>query len=333
VIRFNLVFRSGSVSGAVATGLSYDRIEKVFRLDRDGAFPGVRMLPKPLIRFAASIHREAVSGDLGRVFLPGTPFQATLVDNEFALQNLPEGRFGMRLLGDEGYVYAVRETLDTRASTTFTAAPEPIERVEAAIAPVGFGVEAGGLLYANQSESTVLQGKVLGADPNDSRLSIRWRLLRSISPDSAPIADPTQLNTKILFPTSGNYSVELSATLGAATVRDTAQYKVAPLVSPTPAKFLVPMAGDSLKQGQGYKINWDSPISGRARLEYNVKNGAEQSWVVAFDSRARAPGVGGAPALWTAPFVGTEAPCLLRLRMIPGDSLLAQTPAPFFLVP
>jgi hypothetical protein len=134
-----------------------------------------------------------------------------------------------------------------------------------------------------------------------------------------------------MFPSSGTYSVELSATLGATTVRDTVQYKVAPVVSPAPAKFLSPAAGDSLKQGQTYKINWDSPISGRARLEYNYKDGAEGGWVPAVDSVAIAPGAGG--TTWTTPVTGTVSPCLLRLRMIPGDSLLAQIPAPFFLVP
>jgi hypothetical protein len=276
------------------------------------------------------MHREAVPGDLGRVFLPGTPFQATLVDSDFALQNLPEGRFGMRMLGGDGYVYAVRETLDTRTSQSFTAAPEPIGRVDAAIAPAGFGVEAGQFLSANVQESIALQGKLLGADPNDSRISVLWRLLRSQSSDSARIAEPIRLNSQILFPTTGSYVLELSATLGATTVRDTVQYKVSPLILTT-TYFTYPKTGDSLTQGQPFKVGWESPLSGRARLEYSYKGGAEGSWVIAADSVVMAPG--SVPTLWTPPTLGTVVPCLLRLLMIPTDSLLAQTPTPFFLKP
>jgi len=336
VIRFNLVFRSASGSGAVATGLSYDPVLKVFSLapgfsSPGGVAPVVKMLPEPLIRFAARIHREPSAGELGRVFLPGTPFQATLVDSDFALQNLPEGRFSMRLLGSEGYVYAVRETLDTRTSRSFTSAPDPIGRIDASIASPGFAVEAVGLVYDNPGESVALQGKLLGADSSDSRLAVLWRLLRSQSSDSARIAEPFRLSSQILFPTAGTYVLELSATLGATTVRDTAQYTVNPGTVPTPANFFAPLPGDSLKEGESYKIGWNTPISGLARLEYNYKDGAEQSWVLAADSLAIQPG--GSSTLWKAPVIGITAPCLLRLRMIPSDSILAQTPEPFFLVP
>lgn len=332
LIRFNLVFRSGSGSGAIATGLSYDPAGKVFRLDANPAATGVRLLPRALIRFAARIRPGAMAGDLGRVFLPGTPFQAAVVDSAFALQNLPEGRFGVRLLGDKGYVYAVRESLDTRLGQSFTAEPDPIGRVDTAIAPAGFGVGAGGLLYANPQEKTLLQGKLLGADANDSRLAILWRLLSSSSSDTASIGDPTRLDAQIVFPTSGNYALELSATLGATTVRDTAQYKVGPAVNPGPAaKLIAPQPGDSLKQGQAYKVTWDAPVAGLARLEYNYKGGAEPSWMPAADSVPVVPGSN--VSIWTPPVVGTIEACLLRLRMLPGDSLLTQTSAPFFLVP
>ncbi len=331
LIRFNLVFRSGSASGAVATGLSYDPVRKVFGLDSPGPAAGVRMLPKPLIRFAARIHRDAGTGDPGRIFLPGTPFQATLIDSDFALQNLPEGRFGMRLLDGGGYVYAVRETLDTRAAHSFTADPNPIARVDSTIAPAGFGVMRGGLFSANAQESVALQGRLVGVDSNDSRLSVRWRLLRSMSSDTALIEDPTRLGTRILFPVPGGFFVELSASLGATTVMDTIQYKVSPAAGPATAKFIMPQPGDSIKQGVEYKVTWDAAISGRARLEYSIKDGAEGSWVIAADSVAVSPG--GNPAAWAPPAFGQVFPCFLRLRMIPSDSILAQTPAPIYLVP
>ncbi len=332
LIHFNLVFRSGSGSGAVATGLSYDPGRKVFDLNSVGAAWSVRLIPKPLQRFSARLHREVVHGNLGRVFLPGTPFQATLVDSDFVLQNLPQGRFGMRMLGGGGYVYAVRETLDTKAGHFFTAVPEPIGRVDSTLAPLGFGVDAGGQLNANMQEITPLQGQLLGADSNDSRLSIVWRVLRSLSTDSAWIAEPTRLNTQILFPTAGGFFVELAATLGATTVRDTVQYKSVLVISPAPAKLVSPQPGDSLRQGQGYKVTVSTSLTGLARLEYAYKDGAEGTWVIAVDSVVIAPGAN--PTLWTPPVLGKDAlPYLLRYRMIPSDSLLVQISGPFFLIP
>jgi hypothetical protein len=329
LIRFNLVFRSGTASGAVATGLSYDPVAKVFRLDSAVAGDAVRLTPRPLLRFAARIRSGAIPGP-GRVFLPGTPFQATLVDSDFALQGLPEGRFGMRLLGDQGYVYAVRETLDTRAVGPFTAEPDPIGRIGASLAPAGFAVEALGPLDAYAQQSIGLTGRVLGADSNDSRISVLWRPLRAQSVDSARIDEPTRLNAQILFPATGGYAVELSATLGATTVRDTLQIKVS--LAPAPTKFSIPLGGDSLKMGQTYKLLWSTSLAGKGRLEYSYKNGEAGSWVVAADSVALVPGTASAP--WTTPVIGSVVtPCLLRLLLIPSDSLLAQTPAPFFLVP
>jgi hypothetical protein len=172
---------------------------------------------------------------------------------------------------------------------------------------------------------------LLNADPGDSRIAILWRLLRSQSADSARITEPTRLDAQILFPTGGSYAVELSASLGATTVRDTAKYTVTSVVSPAPAKFTVPLAGDSLPQGRLLKIAWDSPLSGKARLEYNYKDGAELNWVLAVDSVAISPG--GNSVLWNSPVIGAVTPCLLRLRMLPSDSILAQTQAPFYLVP
>jgi hypothetical protein len=331
LIRFNLVLRSGSESGAVATGLRYDPANRLFSLDSAGKDPEVRMLPRPLIRFAARIHREAASGDPGRIFLPGTPFQATLVDSGFALQNLPEGRFGMRLLGEHGYVYAVRETLDTRAGHSFTAEPDPIGRVDSTLAPAGFGVDAGGPFPANTQESTGLQGRLLGADSADSRISVLWRVLRPQSSDSAAIAEPTRLNTQIVFPDGGDYFVELAATLGATTVRDTVQYKAGPSAAP-PTQFSTPQPGDSLRPGVENKVAWTTTLLGKARLEYSYQGGSEGTWSGVVDTVILGPG--GNSALWTLPgIVKSVTPCLLRLRLIPTDSLLAQTPAPFFLVP
>lgn len=333
LIRFNLVFRSASGSGAVAAGLSYDPGLHRFFPEAAGA-KSVRMLPKPLLRFAASLHREAVHGVLGRIVLPGTPFQATLVDSDFVLKGLPEGRFPARLLSADGYLYAVRESLDTRAGRAFTAAPDPIGRIEAVNPPVGFGVEAGTPLSTYAGQEIGIQGLLSGADSNDTRVSILWRFLDKAPGDSARIVDATRLGTSIRFPAAPGYSLELTATFGAVTVRDTLAINVSPPLSSNPPKFLAPQPGDTLVQGQLVKVNWAYAPVGRVRLEvsYQGKDGLDGTWSLVADSIVNDSDVGG--CLWTPPppssssYRGT-----LRLKAIPSDTVLAQMLGPVTLVP
>jgi hypothetical protein len=326
LIRFNLVFRSDSGAGAMAAGLSYDPSLKRFLLE-SRATGGVRMLPKPLIRFAGSLRREAVHGALGRIILPGTPFLATLADSDFVLESLTEGKFPMRLLGGDGYLFAVRESLDTHAGSAFTAETEPLGRIDGIAPPVGFGVDAGVPQSVYAGEDIVLQGKLLGADSNDSRVSIRWRFLEKPQGDSARIADPVRLRTLIRFPAVPTYILELAATFGATTVRDTLQVKVTPKLT-LAMKFDTPRPGDTLVQNQGYKVSWAYAGADLVRLEVAYKEG---SWSLIADS---IPNLSqGVVYLWTPPSLGIAfSNCLLRLKAIPSDSVLGVSP-PFTLIP
>lgn len=324
LLRFNLVFRGDSGSGAVAAGLIY-----VPGLRRFVAEGGVRMLPRPLLRFAASLHREAVLGVLGRVILPGTPFQATLADSGFVFEGLPEGRFSAQLLAGDGYLYAVRESLDTRAGHAFTAAPDPIGRIAAINPPAGFGVDAGTGLSTNPGQEVGLQGRLLGADSNDSRVSILWRFLDKAPGDSARIVDPTRLRTSIRFPALPGYNLELSATLGAFTVRDTVYVKVfVPAVGVV--KFLAPLPGDTLVEGQSFNVGWEYTGTGPVRLEVSYQGGADGSWSVIADSLPTQAGMGS--YAWTpAPPSSSTYNCSLRLKGIPSDSVLGILPGIFVL--
>jgi hypothetical protein len=333
LIRFNLVFRGASGSGAMAAGLAYDPGLHRFFPQAVGA-KSVRMLPKPLLRFAASLHREAVHGVLGRIILPGTPFQATLVDSDFVLDGLPEGRFSARLLSGDGYLYAVRESLDTQAGHAFTAAPDPIGRIEAINPPAGFGVEAGTPLSTYAGQEIGIQGLLSGADSNDTRVSILWRFLDKAPGDSAGIVDATRLRTSIRFPAAPGYNLELTATFGAVTVRDTLSIHVNPPLSPAQPKFLAPQPGDTLVQGETCKVNWAYAPGGLVRLEvsYKGKDGLDGTWALVADSIVNDSGVD--VYQWTPPppssssYMGS-----LRLKAIPSDTVLAVLIGSFTLVP
>ena len=179
-------------------------------------------------------------------------------------------------------------------------------------------------------EDVVLQGQLLGADSNDSRVSIRWRFLDKVQGDSARIADPTRLRTLIRFPAIPSYSLELAATFGAFTVRDTLLIKVLPPLSPTMMKFLSPQPGDTLVQNQIHKVTWAYAATDLVRLEVSYKDG---SWDMIADSVVNASGQQGGYA-WTPPAIGgTIYSCLLRLKAIPSDSILGVMSAHFILVP
>ena len=335
LIRFNLVFRDASGSGALAAGLAYDPVRRKFfpedgAMMEGGAQAAVRMQPKPLLRFAGSLRREAAHGVLGRIVLPGTPFQATLADSDFVLEGLTEGRFPMRLLDGDGYLYAVRESLDTHAGHAFTAAPEPIGRVDGINPPAGFGVEAGMPMSIYAGQDAQVQGQLLGADTNDSRVSILWRFLDKASGDTVRFSDPTRLRTVIRYPAIPAYSLELAATFGAFTVRDTLFIKVLPPLEPGMMKFIDPQPGDTLVQNQPYKVKWGYVAADLARLEVSYKGG--DNWTMIADSLVNFSGEGGFE--WTPPSLGgTSSDCLLRLKAIPSDSVLGVMPGPFVLVP
>jgi hypothetical protein len=327
LVRFNLVFRSASGSGAVAAGLAFDPVRK--RFVPEGAGPAaVKMLPKPLLRFAGILHREAVHGALGRVILPGTPFQATLADSDFVLEGLPEGRFPMQLLDGGGSLFAVRESLDTQAGHVFTAAPEPIGRIAAVDPPAGFGVDVGLPQSIYAGRDTALQGRLLGADSNDSRVAVLWRFLDKAPGDTARLADPTRLRAVLRFPAPPGYTLELSATFGAVTVRDTLQLKVVTPPGTAPAMFIYPKASDTIAQGTYYKVAWSYPTAGKVRLEVSYK-GLEASWQTVADSLASVSAQ--TTYEWQPPMLGsTFTDCYLRLKEIPSDSVLAISP-PFVL--
>lgn len=331
LLFFNVIFRGDSQSGALASGLAYDAVHRIFFLEGGSSQGQVNMQPQPMKAYSAQLQRDASVGDLGRVYIPGTPFQSTLVNEAFSFSSLPVGHFSLRLLNAEGFIFAVRESLYTEQSRIFTAAPEPIGKVDSAYPSVSFQMTAGADQGISVSDTATLLGGVSGVNPADARLSLLWRRLKPLPGDSVWMENPTRLNTRIHFQKPGSYVLELVVSLAAQTLRDTVIWTVqADPSTPTP-RFLFPLIKDTLVMGSsGYKIVWESPWIGLARLEYSLQGGSANSWELIADSIPTVKGT--STYFWPPPIVGTQF-LKTMLRLMPLDSASTQITTDFLLAP
>lgn len=335
-LHFNLLFRSDAKTGVSRIGFTYDPVAKSFGREGGVKNTDVTLSPEPLVRFASVLHADQVGENEGRIVLPGTPFQVALLDSQFVLENVTPGQFSAQFIRGDGKIFAVNEKLDTKgASATFTAHPEPIGQMTTDIAPKGFQVTVNPTQSATVNQPYALEGQLVNARVDDPRLAVRWRVLLDQSTGAAVIEGPNQLMTHIVFPEVGNYRVEISATLGLTTQRDTIDVKVnAPLLTTESGKILSPLSEENIPQGTLYKVTWESKVDGLMRLEWIEKDGVAAvttDWHLLADSLSVVVGETGA-AMWTTPMLeAASVPCLIRLRRIASDSVIAQSPSVFYL--
>jgi hypothetical protein len=333
LLHFNLLFQSPAKTGATRAGFTFDPVKKVFGREDGARLPAVALNPASLVRFASQFDPSQVSESLGRVILPGTPYQGTLVDSQFALEDVPPGQFNAQFVGGDGKVFALKETLNTTsAPTAFTAHPQPIGQITVDLAQPGFQVSLNPTQSATVNEAFPLEGKLLNANPDDPRIAFVWRVLPELSTGPAQIQSPAKWMTSIVFPQVGNYQVELSVTLGLTTVRDTMDFKVnTPFAIVEAGKILTPMIEEKIPQGIVNKVTWESKAEGLMRLEWIQKDGVTLDWHLMADSLQVVPGMGG-PVYWTTPTLeGASVPCLIRLKRVASDSVIAQTAGVFYL--
>jgi hypothetical protein len=333
LLRFNLLFRGATQAGVTQTGVFasgfvYDKRRKSFKVENAGQ-PHLELSPQPLMPFSARMRRETVHGDLGRVYLPGTPFQATLVDSFFVFARMPEGRYVMRLLNADGKIFAVRESVDTRQSQPFTADPEPIGQVDVAYPYPTFAVEAGGGQTVLAGDTVALAAKLSGIDSTDARASTLWRWIKPLPDDSVWLESPTALQTRLRFRNPGTYALELAVSLGARTLRDTVVLTVQAIASNL-TTFTSPRSGDTVFVGLETKVTFETGWKGLVRLEYAYEPIESNSWQVIADSIPLS--IGGV-FYWTPPQAGIQvAKGALRLLVSATDSVLAHSGGQYFAV-
>lgn len=322
---FNLLIRTESRSGDMLMELRYDPVTRAFSRAGGPAVSNVDAHPVPLIRYDARLARSDTA-EPGRVYVPGTPFVATLVDSAFAIGALPPGVFPMRMLTPDGYVYSIKDSLKTAAQGVLhQSLPVPLEKLDVAGTDSipGFAVIISGANTTDLVERFFLNAQVLGIDPANPRVSLLWRQIPTLDtprPFTARILSPMGLQTEVVFASETVHQFVFSATVGLRTVADTLEVKATrakPLELP---RILQPLPGDTLRLGIMGKIAWYLPTGGDSiRVELSLDKGNTWSPV---SYEATSPMGDSGLAYWTPP--ATLVPSnesLLRVSSVKNPSV------------
>ncbi|MDB5050392.1 MAG: hypothetical protein JWO30_3463 [Fibrobacteres bacterium] len=295
-LQFNLVFEGDSGTGALAMGLEY----------HSGAVTGtdfakslLEMTVQPLVRYRAKLALKPVHGDLGRVYIPGTAYQATLDEGAFTFDGLPAGELPLDLLNSDGYIFAVRESLDTRIGKVYTPAAASTGTLPGGNGPVIkiFRVDAGAARETLVGVANSIDATLIDADSTDARLSVLWRQIGKRDTANVRIANPTRLKSSVTFSSDGIYRIEVNVTLRTSTAKDTLTFSVHGITAPALLTVTQPKPGDSLIAGKEYAISWENPMPGPMTILFSSNGGA------AWDTLAQHyTGGDGFPVfLWTPP--------------------------------
>lgn len=330
-LQFNVLFRSTEQTGAFVSGFTYLPAQNAF-VHEKASNPRLVMQPRPLITYTARVQRETIHGDLGRIYLAGTPFWSTVIDSQCNFSNITQGQYVMRYLHAEGQVFAVKESLDTRVNTTATITNSIIDSLIPGDTLPRFSIDAGPDQTHSFGDFIKLNGQIIGIDTNDTSLSIVWSPLWSIGTNSDWIENREKLNSRVFFYNRGQYELELAATLGTQILRDTVRINIAPGTDTLRTRFVYPKTVQSIPSDTLFQVEWWPAWKGQVRLEYALVNDSPENWLAVLGQQTSKDSAFA--FTWTSPPVFNQAtPCLLRLRDLLSDSLLAQTLVPFYLLP
>ncbi len=332
LLRFNVLFRDSSNSGDLVFGLIYDAIHKTFRFENGPRQTQLKIQLKSMVAYTAPLTRDESLGELGRVYIPGSPFQATVVDSQFTFPSLPIGQFPLRFLNGRGQIFAVREPMNTQQARLFTMAPKLVAQIDSSFLAIAYSVQAGEDRSLSVFDTASFWGFLSGVQSSDARLSVRWRCLTKAAGKSIWIENPTGLNSRFHFQNTGTYRMELAVTLAAQTRQDTLAIEVNVASNDNAQKFIFPQPGGIMTMGQEGTVQWESSVEGLVRLEYSLAENNFSTWKTLQDSVSI---LKGWPSYaWTPPVLGTDSlNVMLRVMTIPMDSILVQTAEPFILAP
>ena len=312
-VRFNLLARGQSDSGALLKSLSYDPATKALTVN--GALaPRLEIAPAPLVRYTASVSLDVNGPE--RVFVPGSPFQSVVVADSFAFERLPQGVFPLRVYRSNGTEVAFADSLDTRTQGHFavdSTAPE----IPRPITPQpDLAVDAGADQSVFTTSETFLSGQVTGASPQDKRLGVLWRQIPDAYVAWAHIERPTSLHSRVRFMWPGVYRFVLTVNMGHRRVEDTVTVGVQwPSTQPA---FFAPGDSAQLWSGIPQAIKWFAydPAPDTLDVEFSRDGGA--TWQVIFNDT---PSLYGFNERYWIPEGPAATNCFLRLRRRDGSTV------------
>lgn len=271
LVDFNVYLRTDGKQGALAMGLTYDGLKKKFTVKEDSSAKTVALTPRPLRRVQAVLDQINPGAGPDRIFIPGTPFLAVLVDSHFVMEEVPEGLFKLKLLTSEGKLFDINEPLDPRAPARFTCDKGSIRPLPDSTPPtLDFGVSIRAESTAFLPSGSFLEGRLRGVSETDPRISWLWRLIEGVDTNVA-IWTPTESKTKVVYRAPGLYTFEVSATLGAVTHRDTQSVAVEG-VSLAGTRFIAPGEGQMVMTARLFKVVWHSDSTRRVRLSLDTNS-------------------------------------------------------------
>jgi hypothetical protein len=350
---FNLILKTQDKTGNLVLGLKYDSATKIFSRIGGEKLSRLMLQPKPLVRYAAKVSREPVHGVAGRLFVPGTPYLAAVVDSGFVIEDMPQGVFPLRLLTADGKVYPCGDSLNTGDSTrVYRPSTIPVGVVDTSRSKdsiPAFTVFAASDHEAFLEVASFLEAKLAGIDAADPRLSLLWRQLRG--PGDSGLADtsfhdslqkpppgglhpplivsPTQIRSEVKFIDEGVYHFEIAATVALRTRSDTVTISVRHLPPPPKPRIIQPHPGDSLVEGRDYSISWEMPLKGAVTIQVSINNG--EKWVTLAEHYL---GKDGVPILpWTpSRELGASSRCLIQVLSEADTTSHARMEGPFYLI-
>ncbi|MEO7423794.1 MAG: hypothetical protein ABI036_01330 [Fibrobacteria bacterium] len=360
-IDFNLVFKSQDRTGNLVIGLKYDSSARKFSGQGNSALTRLDLQPKALVRYAAKIAVDSLGDEhAGRVFVPGSPFLATLVEGSFIIEDMPEGLFPMRLIAPDGKVYAFGDSLDTKDSTRlYHALGTPVGVIDTTGGKDSlpdFTVAAGADQQAVLELTSFLEARVAGVAHTDPRLTCLWRQIQEtgeaesgapLPPPSedtggspppnthdgrkAEIKSPTALRSEVRFPAEGVYSFEIACTYGLRVRLDTIVFSVRKLPPPAKPRIIQPRPGDSLVAEHAYNVQWEMPDAGKGLVKVQVSLNNGETWT---ELAEHYPGKDGLPIFpWTpARTLGISAHCLIQVTSDADSTLHARMDGAFYLI-
>jgi hypothetical protein len=272
-VKFNILLRTDGQQGALAIGLTYDGNKHSFAYSNDSTLKRFELIPKPLRKVQATLAHNLKGTGPDRIFIPGTPYLAVLVDSVFEIDDVPEGSFALKVLTGEGKIVSVLQQLDPKKPGHFeTNETEDTHPTQPGPEIPLFQVKAGEDQSASLNATVLLEATTEGIKVNDERISWLWHQIEG--PHSgANLKAPTKPSTRVEFTEAGTYQFEVAATAGTQLHRDTVLIIVEANTQPE-VRFLSPTLGEVLFVDSSVHISWSDTQEQAVHLLISIDSGS-----------------------------------------------------------